>query len=325
MGSVLGIFDQNPNNQNSWVGEDSYTRQQGGTLKRQGEFRTPEGVFHYLDWGGRGPLTHLSHATGFCAGLYTPFAQRLRTRLHVLGMDDRGHGKTRVPADPRRLKDWDIFVTDLERFFEHLGEPVVAMGHSRGAVASMLLTIKRPELVKALILIDPTILPFSWMWWWYLAKKLGLSRYVPIAHRAAKRQSTWPNRETILSVYRTKASFSAWQEGFLESYISWGTEETADGAVKLCCEPTWESRCFAVCPHNVWRHIPRLNKPTLVLYGLKSDTFLKPAAKRFKANVPEAAMVGFEDTGHFVPMERPDECAQAIFEFLQTQGVIRPA
>jgi pimeloyl-ACP methyl ester carboxylesterase len=71
-------------------------------------------------------------------------------------MDDRGHGRAQVPADPRSLKDWDVFAKDQEQFFEHLGGPVIAMGHSRGGVASLLLTVRRPDLIDALILLDPT-------------------------------------------------------------------------------------------------------------------------------------------------------------------------
>ena len=69
--------------------------------------------------------------------------------------------------------------------FASLGGPIIALGHSRGGTASLLLAAKYPDLVRALILIDPTILPFSWMWWWYLAKKTGAARFVPIAYRAA--------------------------------------------------------------------------------------------------------------------------------------------
>ena len=101
-------------------------------------FTGPDGDFHYIDWGGSGPPAHISHATGFCAGVYTPLAERLGPYLHVLGMDDRGHGGTRAPADPKMLKNWDIFVEDLERFVDHLNEPIIAVGHSRGAVSSLL-------------------------------------------------------------------------------------------------------------------------------------------------------------------------------------------
>jgi pimeloyl-ACP methyl ester carboxylesterase len=118
-------------------------------------FSGTDGEFHFIDWGGEGPLAHFSHATGLCAGTYAPLAERLRAHLRVVGMDDRGHGRTRAPADLHKLKNWDIFVDDLESFLENLGEPVIAMGHSLGAAVSLLLAVKRPELIRWCSSIPP--------------------------------------------------------------------------------------------------------------------------------------------------------------------------
>jgi pimeloyl-ACP methyl ester carboxylesterase len=275
-----------------------------------------DGEFHYLDWGGSGPILHLAHATGYCAGVYTPLAERLTPVLRVVGMDDRGHGQTTIPADPGKLKDWNIFRDDLAAFVRNLGRPIIALGHSRGGTVGLLLAVKYPELVRALILIDPTILPFSWMWWWYLAKKTGAARFVPIAYRAAKRRKVWPDRETIFQSYRNKESMKRWEEAFLKAYVEEGTRETSDGQITWRCDPAWEARCFATCPHDVWRFVPRVRCPTLVIYGRNSDTFLKQAAERFKRKLPSAELVGMENTSHFVPMERPEETATAILKFL---------
>jgi pimeloyl-ACP methyl ester carboxylesterase len=285
-------------------------------------FNGSDGIFSFIDWGGNGPTAHFSHATGLCAGVYSPLARILRSQLKVFGMDDRGHGRTSAPADPNNLKNWNIFADDLEYFFNHLNQPVIAIGHSRGAAASLLLAIKRPELMRALILIDPTILPYHLMWWLYLAQKTGFVKRVPIVATAAKRKYIWPDRQTMLESYRGKAVFRSWHSGFLEAYVKSGTEEAPDGKIKLCCAPAWESRCFAVCPHDIWSHIPRLQLPTLVLYGAASDTFLAPAARRFKAKVPSASMVPLEGTGHFVPMQRPAETAEIIVKFLRDQGLV---
>ncbi len=285
-------------------------------------FPGEDGEFHYLDWGGKGPLLHLAHATGYCAGVYTPLAERLTAKLRVLGMDDRGHGKTSVPADPRRLKNWNIFTEDLAAFIRKQEGPIVALGHSRGGTASLMLGVRYPELVRALILIDPTILPFSWMWWWYLAKKTGAARLVPIAYRAAKRRRVWPDREKIFQSYRRKESMKRWDKAFLRAYVEEGTAETGDGQVAWRCDPAWEARCFAVCPHDVWRFVPLVRCPTLVIYGCESDTFLKPAAERFKRKLPSAELVGMENTSHFVPMERPEETTMAIVRFLRENRII---
>src|SRR4030042_6173015 len=115
-------------------------------MRKDLTFPGSDGDFHYLDWGGSGPLAHIAHANGLCAGVYTPLAERLRPYLRVIGMDDRGHGKTTALADPRELENWGIFAADLERFFEYLDEAVVAIGHSLGAVVSLLVAIKTPDL-----------------------------------------------------------------------------------------------------------------------------------------------------------------------------------
>ena len=286
------------------------------------DFPSSHGVFHCVDWGGTGVPAHFSHATGFCALTYAPLADRLRPHLRVVGMDDRGHGRTKAPADVRRLKDWDIFTDDLERFLEHMGEPAVLMGHSRGAVASLILSARRPELVRALVLIDPTMLPFSWMWWWYLAKKSGLGKFVPIAYRAARRKNIWPDTHSIIESYGSKEPFNKWAQGFLEGYIAHGTEKTKEGLVGLSCDPAWESKCFATCSHDIWRLIPRLSMPTLLIHGEKSDICLPPAVRRFRKKAPSAKIIGLKGVSHFVPMERPDETAEIILGFLKKQGII---
>jgi pimeloyl-ACP methyl ester carboxylesterase len=285
-------------------------------------FITPDGPFHYVNWGGAGPLAHISHATGFCAGMYGPLAERLGARLRVLGMDDRGHGTTTAPADPGKLKNWDVFVNDLERFFEHLDEPVIAMGHSRGAVSSMMVAIKRPDLVRAVILIDPTILAPSLNLLLLMTQKAGLTCLIPIVSGAVHRKRVWPDRQTVLDAYRAKPSFSSWKDGFLEGYVRHCTKNTEGGEISLCCEPAWEARCFAVCPTDVWSALPRLRMPTLVLYGSQSGVFLSPAARKFRRKLPHAVLQCFEQTSRFVPMERPDETAGAILGFLEENRLI---
>jgi pimeloyl-ACP methyl ester carboxylesterase len=113
--------------------------------RQDSNISSPDGKFHFINWGGDGPPVYLAHATGLCAGAYTPLAQILCSQLNIYGMDDRGHGHTSVPANPAGLNDWNVFTEDMELFLDHLAQPVIAMGHSRGAVVSLMLALKRPE------------------------------------------------------------------------------------------------------------------------------------------------------------------------------------
>ncbi|MEN8243322.1 MAG: alpha/beta hydrolase [Thermodesulfobacteriota bacterium] len=285
-------------------------------MKENCQYHGRGGDFHYIDWGGRHQLAHFSHATGLCAAVYAPLVQHLTGNLHVLGMDDRGHGRTTAAADTARLKEWDIFARDMERFFDSFDAPFVAMGHSRGAVSSLRLAYRRPDLVKALVLIDPTILSKSAMGYIYLLKKTGLIRFIPIASRAAKRRDVWPDLATIHAAYRKKSMFRSWDPACLDGYLKDGTQGNGDEQIRLSCTPAWESRCFSVYPHDLWRFIPRIKQPILVVYGGRSDTFREQAAKQFKTALPRARFVCFEENSHFVPMEKPKDVAQVILDFI---------
>ena len=290
--------------------------------KRDVTFVRDGGEFHYIDWGGSGPLLHIAHATGFCANVYTPIAEALKLHARVVGMDARGHGTTSAPADPAALRDWDVFTEDMNFMLSSFSEPVIAVGHSLGGVVSMILAARRPELIKALVLIDPTILPYSWMWWWFLIKKSGAGRYWPIARRASRRRRVWPDKETVLASYRRKKVFQQWSDGALEAYIEGGVRpsRTHPGKVELCCDPEWESRVFATLPHNEWSYVSRVKCPILVVYGKHSDAFLPQAVKRFSRLAPRA-IIRPMDAGHLAPMERPGDCAEAIVDFLRSCGV----
>ena len=95
-------------------------------MKKDQTFDGKNGSFHYIDWGGNGPLAHFSHATGLCAHSYTPLVSRITEDMRVIGMDDRGHGKTTAPADIRKLQNWETFISDLGLFLSSFHEPVIA-------------------------------------------------------------------------------------------------------------------------------------------------------------------------------------------------------
>lgn len=287
-------------------------------MKNDCEHQGRSGVFHYIDWGGSHHLAHFSHATGLCAAVYTPLVRHLTGDLHVLGMDDRGHGRTTAAADPARLNGWGLFARDMERFFDGFNAPFVAMGHSRGAVSSLRLAYKRPDLIRALVLVDPTILPQYSMGYIYLLKKTGLIRFIPIAARAAKRRAVWPDLQTIHAAYQKKRMFRSWHPACLEGYLADGTQANGDGQVRLSCTPAWEARCFSVYPHDLWRIIPRIQQPVLVVYGGRSDTFRVRTARQLQKALPLARFECFGDSGHFIPMEKPKAVARAILDFIKS-------
>lgn len=287
-----------------------------------GLFRGRDGDFSFVRWGGRGPLAVLAHASGLTAGTYGPLAARLTARLRPVGLDARGHGGTLAPADPRRLRDWDVFRDDLARFLDHLGEPALLVGHSMGGMVGLAVAIRRPDLVRGLVLVEPGIVPPAWRAWVFAAQRTGLWRHAPIVARAARKRRDWPSREALRAALRSAGIFRRWSDEFFEAYVETGTEALPDGTVRLRCDPAWEARCIATPPVGAWRWVPAIRVPTLLLYGEISRTFLPPMAARFRRALPHARVERFAGAGHYLPMERPDGAARAIQSFLD-QEVIR--
>jgi pimeloyl-ACP methyl ester carboxylesterase len=56
--------------------------------------------------------------------------------------------------------------------------------------------------------------------------------------------------------------------------------------------------------------------PLLIIRGEHSDTFHPPAMRQVLARVPKAQIVTVPDAGHLAPMEKPEEVARLIHEFL---------
>ncbi|MGW0948910.1 alpha/beta fold hydrolase [Streptomyces sp. NPDC002623] len=71
----------------------------------------------------------------------------------VIALDHRGHGRSSAPQGdylPQTLAD------DAAALVEELGTgPVLVLGHSMGAVVGSALAVRRPDLVRALVLVDP--------------------------------------------------------------------------------------------------------------------------------------------------------------------------
>jgi len=201
--------------------------------------------FKYIKWSDRGNLLHIAHATGLCSGVYSQFSKRLAEQYKVIGLDFRGHGKSKAIADPIGLKNWEVFNNDLEGFFRHFNQPLVAIGHSLGGTVSAVLAARFPDLVSKLILIEPGFMPPVWRPFVYMVQKTGVSMHVPFVTSVTKRKKTWKNKTEATTELLNKGPFKSWRREVLEDYVHEGTKKSNGGLIKLRCNPIWEGRILA--------------------------------------------------------------------------------
>lgn len=269
------------------------------------------------DFGGEGPVIHLAHANGFPPGSYRLLAETLTGKYHVIGLPAR---PLWPGSRPESAPTWRPLAQDLIEGLDGLGlSGIVGIGHSLGGVLTLWAAIRRPDLFRAVVLIDPVILPPTWLWAMRLLRTLGLKKRQPLVQSALRRRSSWPSRQACFERYRTRPFFAAWSDGALCDYVHFGTRERDDGQVELCYPPAWEAHIFATTPTGIWRDVPKLRTRALILRGEQSNTFRPAAQRRMARRLPQAGFVTLPAAGHLLPMECPAETGSALRGFVDAQ------
>ncbi len=111
---------------------------------------------HYTRTGGNKPPLILLHglmANGVC---WTGLARALERKYDVIMPDARGHGKSGVPDYGYRYEDHANDVAGLINALRL--PPPVLLGHSMGGMTAAVVASHKPNLLRGLILADPTFL-----------------------------------------------------------------------------------------------------------------------------------------------------------------------
>ncbi|HQL57143.1 MAG TPA: alpha/beta hydrolase [Myxococcota bacterium] len=265
--------------------------------------------------GGSGPLLHFAHANGIPCGSYSQFMQVLSKEFTVHSMEARPMWPDSkvipVPA-------WEPLVQDLRLGLrERDMAGCIGVGHSLGAVCSMLASVREPGLFKALVLIDPVLFNGVRQHYWHLLQVAGLMDRIPLVKNAQRRRNYWPTVEDVRDSYMCKPFFRSWAPGCMDDYLKHGLTQDGSG-YKLRYPPAWEAEIFKYTPANLWRQIAQVKVPTMILRGQTSDTLTKSAAKRAAESMANGATMDVPGTGHMLPVQQPQMVAKLVIDFLKS-------
>jgi pimeloyl-ACP methyl ester carboxylesterase len=286
---------------------------------------TQDGEIAGWRWRREGaPRLVFCHATGFCASAYKRMLSLAARELDILAIDMRGHGRTRLPADPGRLKNWRVYADDIcavvDRLASEAPGEVILAGHSFGAVSAVLAAEGRPD-IAGVGLLDPVAIPAR------LARLAGtpiwplLSSKMPLVRAARARRATWPNRASVIASYQRKPLFASWAPGVLEDYLEDGLQ-VADGDIRLACAPDWEAATFAAHAHDFWGAFKTVGARAAVLAAEQGSTVRPFAEARMRR--AGAAFERLSGTGHLLPMEKPAPVADFLAAFAKAVSGVGP-
>jgi pimeloyl-ACP methyl ester carboxylesterase len=268
---------------------------------------------HNFGGNSNGRLLHFAHPNAYTPACFQQLINPLLPYYHVRSVIHRPLWPGAKLAD---VSSWEMMADDMIQFFDEQGMAnMIGVGHSMGAVMTMLAAVKRPSLFSHLILIEPVFLP---------PQVVELSRshpetfeQIPIIKNARKRRYQWPNRQAAFDHFRGKKAFCYWPDQSLWDYVNYGMREDGD-EVTLTYTREWEAHCYTLAAHSGWEVFPQVQQPLLVIRGAESDALWPESWALLQQLQPQAQFKQFEDAGHMIVMERPSLMADLILDFVQT-------
>jgi pimeloyl-ACP methyl ester carboxylesterase len=284
---------------------------------------------HAVEWippagdraAGRRPVL-LVHGLGANTLSWEPAAQLLAdaTGSSVTAVDLPGFGRTRAGGRPATLRASIETVTSV---LERLG-PAVVIGNSMGGVIGAAVAAARPELVDALVLVNPALpqrrpTPAEW---------LRATRFLPlmvpyiggqvIGVRARLRG---PDRVVDASLAISLSDPARLDPDVRRRLV----ELSAERLRWPEAAPAYADAARTLLVHLArgldadLAALPERGVPTLVVHGALDRLVPVAAARDAARRHPHLQLEILEDAGHAPQMEAPEEVVDVVVRWLEAQ------
>ncbi|HLW69343.1 MAG TPA: alpha/beta hydrolase [Candidatus Binataceae bacterium] len=261
---------------------------------------------HYFDWGGDAAdrIFVLCHGGSAHAHWWDHVAPQLNRYGRVLALDLRGHGLstwTEVYGAGNHISDVKAFLRD------HLGRPVVLVGHSMGGEVAQRVTADCPELVIALILVDsphggpPLLTRLKWRWKW---RKQHLGR------------PEFRTPEELVRRFRLSPPGDNLSRERLADLALKGAERLPNGNWAFRFDPKTR-KMLPGWKRHLRFPLKNIRVPTLILRGEHSTLLTARVARTMHRRIPGSRFKQIPDAHHHVPLDNPAATAAAIIEFVE--------
>jgi pimeloyl-ACP methyl ester carboxylesterase len=243
---------------------------------------------------GKGPAVLLLHGLGLDHSLWDPQRQRLSSSFRVIVPDLRGHGATIAP--PASTFSFAEFQSDVIGLLDELGvERAHIVGFSAGGFLALRLALYASPRVETLTTI-------------------AAAPHCDAHTRAMGASWAEAYRSGGYDAYALRLLKDLYYPDWIEAHLDVADQLRARTNVDLGGVIQWAR---SVGQFDLRGQLGRIRTPTLVLHGME-DRVVDPAhARLLRQSINGAQLRLFAQTGHMVPVERPDESTAALREFLE--------
>jgi pimeloyl-ACP methyl ester carboxylesterase len=245
----------------------------------------------FVEQGDRsGPTLLLLHAWGESLRCFDRLTPMLPRSMHVLAMDQRGHGHADEPDDGYDIESLGM---DVEAFMDALGlSSVVLVGSSSGGYVAQQVAVRSPGRAAGLVLIGS---PPSLRGRPAFADEVdGLTDPIDPA---------W-----VRSFLATFPRFNEVPDWYLEERVRESTRIPAR---------VWQRSLMGLTTSTPPIETGPISAPTLILWGDRDEILPHEGQVALAARIPGARFRTYEGVGHLVLWEQPERVAVDLVGFVQ--------
>lgn len=266
------------------------------------------GASIYYEESGSGPETLVfSHGLLMSGEMFSEQVAALSDGCRCICYDHRGQARSEVTAEGY---DMDSLTDDAATLIEALdASPCHFAGLSMGGFVGMRLAVRRPELLKSLILMETTADPEPEENRGPYRKLAFIGRWLGFRLVLHKLMSIMFGQSFLHNPEKAKVR-NKWRQHLLGLGRK-GTSRAAHAVIDR---------------DGVYDYLEKISAPTLIIVGDEDVATVPAKSERMHAAIRDSELLVIPRAGHSSSIEEPEAVTRAIEDFLRSlRGAPTPA
>jgi 3-oxoadipate enol-lactonase len=254
--------------------------------------------YHYTDTEKGTETIFFSHGLLWSGFMFYKQVAFLKDRYRVITYDHRGQGQTQAAESGY---DMDTLCGDAVTLIETLcpNQKVHFAGLSMGGFVAMRLAIRRPDLLKSLILMETSA---------DAEPQENVGKYRTL-NTVVKWLGTWAVVSKVMPIM--------FGQKFLTDPARKNERKEWETQMKQCKAPGINKAVAGVIDRQpIYDELPKITIPTLVMAGTQDIATVPAKAERIHVQIKSSKLVYIEGGGHTSSVEEPEQVNAAIDSFL---------
>jgi len=259
---------------------------------------------HYEAWPADGPAVVCLHGTSLTGRVWGWLAKYLTPDFSVIGLDQRGHGDSDVPALGQYTVDY--YGADLAGFADALAlKKFSIVGSSLGSRVGLHYAAAHPDRVEKMVFLD-------------LSFEMPRHASDKMIEAHITRPRTFADMNEALAFSKTLPQRLRFSETMHLETLAGDLAPNASGRLEWRYNRDVAIETLSVAARDMWDEVRRVKCPTLILRGELSDVLTSETSERLPKEFGNGRVLTIPAAGHSIWGDNPAATAAAIATFLRT-------